>query len=157
MYRTIKVKCFSGEISGTAGLVSDYGIGVVCWLKFDCKHKQNTRAFFKIIAAYYPGCQTLFYAVSWLRLTAEDVSAFGQHRKFPPHARKTSGTQGSSLFEEVSKTRKKVSSDVKNQEVDGDLFFNLPLESKDQKANSQDFFHNELIFGQFIREKIDAS
>ena len=73
------------------------------------------------------------------------------------HARKTSGTQGSSLFEEVSKTRKKVSSDVKNQEVDGDLFFNLPLESKDQKANSQDFFHNELIFGQFIREKIDAS
>ena len=32
---------------------------------------------------------------SWLRPTAEDVSAFGQHRKFPPHARKTSGTQGS--------------------------------------------------------------
>ena len=27
-------------------------------------------------------------------ITAEDVSAFGQHRKFPPHARKTSGTQG---------------------------------------------------------------
>ena len=26
---------------------------------------------------------------------AEDVAAFGQHRKFPPHARKTSGTQGS--------------------------------------------------------------
>ena len=26
--------------------------------------------------------------------TAEDVSAFGQHRKFPPHARRTSGTQG---------------------------------------------------------------
>ena len=24
---------------------------------------------------------------------AEDVSAFGQHRKFLPHARKTSGTQ----------------------------------------------------------------
>ena len=81
---------------------------------------------------------------------AEDVLAFGQHRKFPPHARKTYGTQGSSLFEEVSKTRK-------NQEVDGDLFFNLPLESKDQKANSQDLFHNERIFGQFIRGKIDAS
>ena len=31
---------------------------------------------------------------SWLRPTAEDVSAFGQHRKFPPHARKTSATQG---------------------------------------------------------------
>ena len=26
----------------------------------------------------------------WLRPTAEDVSAFGQHRKFPPYARKTS-------------------------------------------------------------------
>ena len=34
------------------------------------------------------------FACSWLRSTAEDVSAFGQHRKFPPHARKTSGTQG---------------------------------------------------------------
>ena len=34
---------------------------------------------------------------SWFRPTAEDVSAFGQHRKFPPHARKTSGTQGSIL------------------------------------------------------------
>ena len=50
---------------------------------------------------------------SWLRPMAEDVSAFGQHRKFLPHARKTYGTQGSSLFEEVSKTRKKVSSHVK--------------------------------------------
>ena len=26
--------------------------------------------------------------------TAEDVSAFGQHQKFPPHARKTSVIQG---------------------------------------------------------------
>ena len=30
----------------------------------------------------------------WLRPTTEDVSAFGQHRKFPPYARKTSGAQG---------------------------------------------------------------
>ena len=29
-----------------------------------------------------------------LRPTAEDVSAFGQDRKFPPYARKASGTQG---------------------------------------------------------------
>ena len=29
--------------------------------------------------------------------TAEDVSAFGQHRKFPPRARKTSGTQGTAV------------------------------------------------------------
>ena len=36
-------------------------------------------------------CQRFF---SRLRPTAEDVSAIGQHRKFPPHARKNSGTQG---------------------------------------------------------------
>ena len=30
----------------------------------------------------------------FLAPTAKDVSAFGQRRKFPPHARKTSGTQG---------------------------------------------------------------
>ena len=34
--------------------------------------------------------------------TAEDVSAFGQHRKFPPHARKTSGTQGKILLTAIS-------------------------------------------------------
>ena len=37
---------------------------------------------------------------SRLRPTSEDVSAFGQHRKFPPQARKTSGTQGKSLLQE---------------------------------------------------------
>ena len=31
---------------------------------------------------------------SWFRPTAEAVSAFGQHRKFPAHERKNSGTQG---------------------------------------------------------------
>ena len=36
-------------------------------------------------------CQRVF---SRLRTTAKDVSAFGQHQKFPPHLRKTSGTQG---------------------------------------------------------------
>ena len=35
---------------------------------------------------------------SWLRPTAQDVSAFGQHRKSPPHARKTTGTQGNALM-----------------------------------------------------------
>ena len=41
-------------------------------------------------------CQRFFSRLcrSWLRPTTEDVSAFGQHRKFPPQARKTSGTQG---------------------------------------------------------------
>ena len=41
-------------------------------------------------------CQRFFSRLrrSWLRPTAEDVSAFGQHRKFPPQARKNSGTQG---------------------------------------------------------------
>ena len=54
--------------------------------------------------AIYPGCQRLFWRgfrflsslysdprekfFSRLRPTAEDVSAFGQHRKFPPHASK---------------------------------------------------------------------
>ena len=57
---------------------------------------------------YYPGCQRLFqrgfrflsrlYSDPWLGPTAEDVSAFGQHRKFPPHPRKTSDTQGSRLL-----------------------------------------------------------
>ena len=43
----------------------------------------------------YPGCQRLFKGgFRVLGPTAEDVSAFAQHRKFPPHARKTSGTQG---------------------------------------------------------------
>ena len=46
----------------------------------------------------YPGCQRLFRFLSSLysdlRPTAEDVSAFGQHQKFPPYARKASGTQG---------------------------------------------------------------
>ena len=31
-------------------------------------------------------------------VSAQDVSAFGQHRKFPPHARKTSGTQGTLFY-----------------------------------------------------------
>ena len=31
---------------------------------------------------------------TWLQPKAEDVSAFGQHQRFPLHARKTSGTQG---------------------------------------------------------------
>ena len=43
----------------------------------------------------YPRCQRLF----WLRATAEDVLAFSPHRKFPPHERKTSGTQGNRYHE----------------------------------------------------------
>ena len=46
-------------------------------------------------SAVYGFCQ-VFLVVSppVASAYAEDVSAFGQHRKFPPHARKTSGTQG---------------------------------------------------------------
>ena len=36
-------------------------------------------------------CQVFIFSLlrrSWLRPTAENVSAFGKHRKFPPHARK---------------------------------------------------------------------
>ena len=42
-------------------------------------------------------CQVFIFSRlrrSWLRPTAENVSTFGKHRKFPPHPRKTSGTQG---------------------------------------------------------------
>ena len=42
---------------------------------------------------------------SRLRPTAEDVSAFGQHRKFPPQARKTSGTQGKENEAETENAR----------------------------------------------------
>ena len=54
----------------------------------------------------YPGWQKLFWRGllflslcdslrrSWLWPTAEDVSGFGRHRKFPLHPRKTAGTQG---------------------------------------------------------------
>ena len=50
---------------------------------------------FRFLSSLYSGFSRL--RRSWLRLTAkfEDVSAFGQHRKFPPHAKKTSGTEGS--------------------------------------------------------------
>ena len=53
--------------------------------------------FCDILSFHYPGYQRFFSRLrrSWLRPTAENVSAFGQHRNFPPHARKTSGTQGS--------------------------------------------------------------
>ena len=40
----------------------------------------------------------LWVLLPWLRPTAEDVSAFGQHRKFPPHARKTTGTEGKGVL-----------------------------------------------------------
>ena len=33
-------------------------------------------------------------SIASLVVMAEDVSAFSQHQKFPPHARKTSGTLG---------------------------------------------------------------
>ena len=39
--------------------------------------------------------------------TAEDVSAFGQHRQFPPHARKTSGTQGNPSRHPMTKKQNK--------------------------------------------------
>ena len=49
----------------------------------------------RIFHRYLPWCQRLF----WPRPTAEDVLAFGPHRKFPPRARKTSGTQGNRYHE----------------------------------------------------------
>ena len=78
-----------------------------CVNEFICKRINNhfhiisfaltlgARDFFSAVSGF---CQvfirTRAKSRSWLRPTAEDVLAFGQHRKFPPHARKTSGTQG---------------------------------------------------------------
>ena len=47
----------------------------------------------------FPGEKRNF--LSRLRPTAEDVSPFVQHLKFPPHARKNSGTQGKRNSESV--------------------------------------------------------
>ena len=47
----------------------------------------------------YPGCQRLFQCGFRFLSSLYSVAArgFGQHRKFPPHARKTSGTQGTHI------------------------------------------------------------
>ena len=42
------------------------------------------------------GARDFSSAVSGFWFPVSVASAFGQHRKFPPHARKTSGTQGTS-------------------------------------------------------------
>ena len=58
---------------------------------------QSTRDVSSAVSGF---CQVFIYSdpremfFSRLRPTAEDVSAFGRHRKFPPQARKSSGTQG---------------------------------------------------------------
>ena len=54
----------------------------------------GTRDFSSAVSGFCQVSIFLRLRRSWLRPTAENVSAFGQHRKFPPHARKTSGTQG---------------------------------------------------------------
>ena len=54
----------------------------------------GARDFSSVVSGF---CQVFIFSRlrrSWLRPTAENVSAFGKHRKFPPHASKTSGTQG---------------------------------------------------------------
>ena len=73
-----------------------------------CLGSLRSKRFCVISEQRYPGCQRLFQRgfrflsslYSDPRFSRgfgrrpEDVSAFGQHRRFPPHARKTSGTQG---------------------------------------------------------------
>ena len=65
-------------------------------------------------------CQVFIVTRSWLRPTAEDVSAFGQNRKFPPHARKTSGTQGTKLH---TKNRKKLPLGIMGRLHNPSLYF----------------------------------
>ena len=47
---------------------------------------------------YHPGCQRLFLARFPVFSRGFAARGFGQHRKFPRHARKTSGTQGNDLL-----------------------------------------------------------
>ena len=49
------------------------------------------------------GSKTLYCSDPREKPTAADLSAFGQHRKFPPRARKTSGTQGNDVHLSDSK------------------------------------------------------
>ena len=65
----------------------------------------------------------LWVLLPGLRPTAEDVSTFGQHRKFPPHARKTSGTEGKGVL------RTAISNDILNLKRRG----NKIVENKDYK------------------------
>ena len=81
------------EISSYQPWSSSYGSGkgdIVRWLSTADLNRPTlgARDFSSAVSGF---CQ--------LRPTAEDVSAFGQHRKFPPHARKTSGTQGKTVPE----------------------------------------------------------
>ena len=81
------------------------------WSLVDMEGQKNAtlgaRNFSSAVSGF---CQV--FIVTRLRPTAEDVSAFGQHLNFPPHARKTSGTQGRRMQQtSVSNfkgTRKKV-------------------------------------------------
>ena len=67
------------------------------WFEWMSAHTLGSRDFSSAVSGF---CQVFIVTraksfFSRLRPTAEDMSAFGQYRKFPPHARKTSGTQGS--------------------------------------------------------------
>ena len=68
-----------------------HSIGALFWTFNHCPLTLGARDFSSAVSGL---CQVFGFACSWLRPTAEDVSAFGQHRKFPPHARKIFGTQG---------------------------------------------------------------
>ena len=58
------------------------------------KYTLGARAFSSAVSVF---CQVFIVTRAASPFLA---SAFGQHRKFPPHARKTSGTQGSTNIEE---------------------------------------------------------
>ena len=72
------------------------------WKKLDNVQEM----FFNVSGVLVPWVPETFLArfpvsvKSLLRPRAEDVSAFGKHRKFTPHARKTCGTQGRVLDSE---------------------------------------------------------
>ena len=85
---------------------------------------------------------------SWLRLTAEDVP---RHRKFSPHARKTSGTQGSSKLSQTtfpSSTLENISSSKPL------LLFRFTLKFKLNWTGTFLKNHQRFIFSRFTTKRI---
>ena len=61
---------------------------------YSCTRTLGAREFSSAVSGF---CQVFIVTRIFLTASPLVASAFGQHRKFPPHARKTSGTQSIAL------------------------------------------------------------
>ena len=100
LFRSTKANYFIGQLWQLL-TASNVGALTQAW--------QAKRAVFKIPGFVTLGARDFSSAVSGFcqvfivtRASPLVASAFGQHQKFPPHARKTSGTQGRGLSASVS-------------------------------------------------------